>query len=138
VLISEEAQINYILKLIKPLLSLNSSGSQYPRPRFKSLTIKPHPFEAYNAILQSRLRNTVWMGCNSFYREGDKGDGKNHGTFPGPVFLFWWWLRKVDWREWDVDGDEGLLDGKGIGKWAWLGLVTFISAALSVVGYFRG
>ena len=58
--------------------------------------------DRYNDMLQERLEDTVWSQCVSWYRVG--GRGRIASTFPGPLVLFWWWLRKLRWEDYEIDG----------------------------------
>ena len=53
-------------------------------------------------MLQERLQDTVWSQCASWYRVG--GRGRITSTFPGPLVLFWWWLRRVRWEDYEIEG----------------------------------
>ena len=55
-------------------------------------------------MLQERLENSVWSQCASWYRAGARG--RIFGTFPGPVVLLWWWLRKPRWDDYEVKGPD--------------------------------
>jgi hypothetical protein len=57
--------------------------------------------DRYNDMLEERLRDTVWSQCASWYRVGGRG---RIGTFPGPVVLFWWWLRRIRWEDYEIGG----------------------------------
>jgi hypothetical protein len=59
-------------------------------------------------MLQERLKDTVWSQCTSWYRVG--GHGRIASTFPGPLVLFWWWLRRVRWEDYEIEGP-------GAGEW---------------------
>ena len=58
--------------------------------------------DKYNNILQERLQNSVWTQCASWYRAG--AQGRIFSTFPGPLVLLWWWLRKPQWDDFEVEG----------------------------------
>jgi hypothetical protein len=30
--------------------------------------------------------------------------GRIFSVFPGPLVLFWWWLRKVRWEDYEIEG----------------------------------
>jgi hypothetical protein len=82
VIFTEEAQINYSLQLIKPVLDGSVS----------SFEVTAKATDAYNEKLQARLACSVFMHCNSWYRVG--GEGKIVAAFPWPITLFWWWSRR--------------------------------------------
>jgi hypothetical protein len=61
VIFTEEAQINYALQMIKPIM----------QGRVKSFEVKPEASKVYNEEIQSKLRNTVYTSCLSWYRGGE-------------------------------------------------------------------
>ncbi|KAF7359004.1 hypothetical protein MSAN_01241100 [Mycena sanguinolenta] len=83
-------QTGYIMQLIKPILN----GS------ISSVDVKPSATDAYNDVIQARLSRSVFVECTSWYRAG--GDGKVTSTFPGPMFLFGWWVRRPKWEDYNV------------------------------------
>lgn len=91
-------QIKYALQLIQPILS----GS------LSSFEVTSDATESYNDLLQSRLQNSVWTQCDSWYRAGTQG--KIFSTFPGPLAVYWWWLRRPRWNDY-------LLEGTGKKNW---------------------
>jgi hypothetical protein len=58
--------------------------------------------DKYNDMLQERLGNSVWTQCASWYRAG--AQGRIFSTFPGPLVLLWWWLRRPRWDDFEVEG----------------------------------
>ncbi|KAK0229195.1 hypothetical protein EDD85DRAFT_851939 [Armillaria nabsnona] len=90
IIYTEEIQIDYILQLIKPILQGHVS----------SINVTDEATDAYNEKIHARLAESVFVDCASWYRKGS--DGKVSSIFPGPGFLFWWWLRKVDWSHYKV------------------------------------
>jgi hypothetical protein len=58
--------------------------------------------DRYNDMLQKRLEDSAWSVCASWYRVG--GRGRIFSTFPGPLVLFRWWLRKVRWEDYEIEG----------------------------------
>ena len=100
VLFSEESQVPYLLQLLAPL----RAGV------LKSVAPTDAATDRYNAMLQERLEDTVWTQCASWYRVG--GRGRVFSTFPGPLVLFWWWLRRVRWEDYEIDGP-----GPGVKEW---------------------
>ncbi|KIL65745.1 hypothetical protein M378DRAFT_125196 [Amanita muscaria Koide BX008] len=93
VLYSHELQIEYILQLIKPVLDGKAS----------SFDVTSDATNEYNAKIQKRLSNSVFMQCTSWYRSGN--DGKVSNIFPGSGMLMWWWLRKPVWDHYQVSTD---------------------------------
>lgn len=70
----------------------------------KALELTDRACDEYNAWLQERLKSSVWMDCNSYYRQGM--NGKNVSTFPGPVSLFWYMARNPVWSHYIVNPDS--------------------------------
>ncbi|TFK35451.1 hypothetical protein BDQ12DRAFT_688163 [Crucibulum laeve] len=95
VIYSNEVQIDYIIQLIKPILSGD----------ILSLEVRNEPTEEYNDKLQARLSKSVFTSCFSWYRVG--GTGKITNIFPGSGTTFWWWLRKPNWDHYTGIGVEG-------------------------------
>ncbi|KAH8827061.1 hypothetical protein DL96DRAFT_1710212 [Flagelloscypha sp. PMI_526] len=93
VIFSEETQINFILKLAKMVIE----------GKIKSFDVKEETTNRYNTWLQSRLSNSVWTQCTSYYQSATTG--KIVATFPGPVTLFWWMMRKVNPTDWNFVPD---------------------------------
>jgi len=91
---SEEVQINYALQLIEPVI----------RGAASSFEVKTEATNKYNDMIQNRLSRSVFAQCVSWYRTG--GDGKISSLFPGPLILFWWWLRSPVWTDYKVVGAE--------------------------------
>lgn len=92
----EEVQIQYILKLIEPVLQGSAS----------SFAVTSSACNAYNAKIQRTLssKSSVLTQCVSWYRAG--GTGKITSLFPGPVTQFWWWMRKPVWADFEIVGGD--------------------------------
>jgi hypothetical protein len=84
-----------------------------------SFEVTAEATDKYNEVIQSRLSRSIYMQCVSWYRAG--GDGKVTSIFPGPLTLFWWWLRSPVWKDYKAVGAE---------KWAkqrrWAKLRKFV------------
>ncbi|KAJ7221365.1 hypothetical protein GGX14DRAFT_429489 [Mycena pura] len=89
-LFAEEVQVQHILKLIKPIIA----------GHILSLEVTAEATDAYNRKIQSRLAGFIWAKCFSWYRTGNTG--KIHGLFPGPMSLYWWWMRRPNWAHYKV------------------------------------
>ncbi|KAJ7444509.1 hypothetical protein FB451DRAFT_1434419, partial [Mycena latifolia] len=92
--LTEEIQINHIIKFVKPILDGLVS----------TFSVTTRATETYNEIIQARLARSVFVGCVSWYRSG--GEGKVSSIFPGPMFLYQWWMRRPQWADYDVQGTE--------------------------------
>jgi hypothetical protein len=89
---SEESQIPYILQLLAPV----REGA------LTSVVPTDAATDKYNDMLQERLGNSVWTQCALWYRAG--AQGRIFSTFPGPLVLLWWWLRRPRWDNFEVEG----------------------------------
>jgi hypothetical protein len=112
VIFTEEAQINYALKMIKPII----------QGRVKSFEVKSEASKTYNENIQSRLRKTVYTTCLSWYRGGQlfiipfgrslltrfsAGAGHNEkiiATYPGFHAQFWWNTLVPCWEDYTASG----------------------------------
>lgn len=92
VIYSEESQAPHILDLLAPV----RAGV------LTSVSPKDSATDKYNDMLQDRLEDTVWSQCASWYRVGARG--RIFSTFPGPLCELWWWLRKPNWEDFEVEG----------------------------------
>lgn len=99
--------------MIKPILN----------GRVNSFELRPSASQAYNEKIQSKLRNTVFSDCFSWYRGGEfiydpaiqvlqevyfitnfslTGSGHNQkiiGTYPGFHANFWWNTLVPRWED---------------------------------------
>ncbi|KAG8685800.1 hypothetical protein FRC11_010057 [Ceratobasidium sp. 423] len=87
----EELQMNYVLKLFKPVIQ-GKAGSIVPRA---------DSTREFNEWVQSKLKGHVWPSCHSWYR---KGAGKVTAIWPGGNTHLWWSLRKPNWKDYEVVG----------------------------------
>ncbi|KAF9265495.1 FAD/NAD(P)-binding domain-containing protein [Marasmius fiardii PR-910] len=97
VIFSQECQIQMALQLIKPVID----------GRIQSVEITEKANNDYNNWLQSRLDDSVWKECNSYYHDANSSQSKLIATFPGPVTLFWWLTRSIKREDWKVSGATG-------------------------------
>ncbi|KAN0133455.1 FAD/NAD-P-binding domain containing protein [Lactarius tabidus] len=94
VIFSEESQVPHILQLLAPV----RSGV------LTSVAPTDAATDKYNDMLQARLQDSVWTQCASWYRAG--AQGRIFSTFPGPLILLQWWLRKPQWDDFEVQGPD--------------------------------
>ncbi|KAI0000784.1 FAD/NAD-P-binding domain-containing protein [Russula compacta] len=92
VIFSEESQVPYLLQFLEPV----RAGV------LKSVAPTEAATDKYNDMLQDRLENSAWTQCRSWYRVARRG--RIVGTFPGPLVLFWWWLRRIRWEDHETMG----------------------------------
>ncbi|TFY82785.1 hypothetical protein EWM64_g1230 [Hericium alpestre] len=92
VVFSEEVQFDYALQLYEPIISGVLS------------TIEPtvSATDAYNHMIDRRLSASVWSNCTSWYRTG--ATGRIFATFPGPLSMYWWYMRRPNWQHYQVQG----------------------------------
>ncbi|KAK4053089.1 FAD/NAD(P)-binding domain-containing protein [Microbotryomycetes sp. JL201] len=94
VVYSTEAQVNFIVKMIK-------AQTDYGVLSFEC---KTDAEKEYNDWLHAKLDKTVWKGgCESYYKLGDKVIA----TFPGPVTQLTWMLREPKWEDFHQVGGRG-------------------------------
>ncbi|KAF7973421.1 hypothetical protein HWV62_15231 [Athelia sp. TMB] len=93
IIFSNEVQISLATQLMKPLLE----------GKYKAIEVTEAACDEYNDWLQSRLNDSVWTECSSYYRAGM--NGKNFSTFPGPLTLFWKVARNPVWKDFVTDKD---------------------------------
>ncbi|KAJ7255837.1 hypothetical protein B0H12DRAFT_1218728 [Mycena haematopus] len=116
-------QINYILNFVRPLLS----------NLVATFDVTPQATDAYNDILQARLAQSVWVSCHSWYRAG--GEGKVSSIFPGPMFLYAWWMRAPRWGDYNVTPTSGMW-GRKIWREKWLKRMSPSHYFAILVGFF--
>ncbi|KAG7096480.1 hypothetical protein E1B28_003911 [Marasmius oreades] len=123
VIFTEECQIDYMLQMIKPVL----------RGDLKTVEVTDKATARWNDKIQARLRRSVFVDCVSWYRR-DR-DGKVTSIFPGFATVFWWWFRRVNWRDYRVSArDPTQWERKQNQKEQWRGFkkVAVFFAVLSI------
>ncbi|KAJ7494238.1 hypothetical protein B0H11DRAFT_2156124 [Mycena galericulata] len=94
VILTEEIQINYIMKFVKPILDGMVS----------TFDVKTSATDAYNDRIHARLSRSVFVECVSWYRTG--GEGKVSSIFPGTMLLYGWWMRRPQWGDYNVKATD--------------------------------
>ncbi len=90
VLVFTESQIAYIRQAVQTLIAED----------IKYLNVRPEVQNRYNAMLQDRMKHTVWSsGCASWYLSEDGG---NHALFPGFASEYCARVRKFKIEEYDA------------------------------------
>jgi hypothetical protein len=117
VIFSEESQVTYLLQLLEPV----RAGV------LKSVVPTDAATDRYNDMLQERLENSVWSQCASWYRVG--GRGRIFSTFPGPLALLWWWLRKLRWEDHEIKGPGAEAWRRRHARWSYKGLFVKVTMA---------
>ena len=83
-----EAQLEYIQQLLTKLVDA---------PEGTSIGINTPTVKSYNDGIQSELKDYVWNGCSSWYRNED---GKIDSLYPGTAYSFMKRCNKsVDWSQ---------------------------------------
>jgi hypothetical protein len=81
-----ESQVAYILDALHAMT----------RQRLATIAVRPAAQDAYNAVLQRRMRGTIWAtGCGSWYQDAH---GRNTALWPGFTWEFWLRTRRFDAR----------------------------------------
>jgi cation diffusion facilitator CzcD-associated flavoprotein CzcO len=78
-----EAQAAWVAQVVRRLAD---SGQ-------RAFEVRPEVFEAYDREMQDRLRDSVWAGCDNWYRD----DGRITTNWPGVVGEYQQRLAGVDW-----------------------------------------
>ncbi|KAF9533908.1 hypothetical protein CPB83DRAFT_889697 [Crepidotus variabilis] len=104
----EEVEMDYICRLLKPLINGTVS----------SFEVKKEVNEAYNGRLQEKLSRSVHMG-RSWYRTN--GTGRNFAIWPGSGFAYWRRLRVLRWEDYVFRSPSGAIVKLNRASW-WLGL----------------
>ncbi|KAJ3503773.1 hypothetical protein NLJ89_g8287 [Agrocybe chaxingu] len=123
VIFSEEAQINYAMQVIKPVLE----------GKAKSFEITEEATDKYNDWLQKRLKDSVWTECTSYYQANRDDKTRIIATFPGPVALFWWFCRRPKWELFRAVGAQAWQQERKISrakKWGTLTLLLVLVVGL--------
>ncbi len=90
VLVYTEAQIEHVLGAIERL-----------RRGARSVAVRKHVQDRYNAGIQGRMKRMVWHACNSWYRSKD---GSNHALYPGFAAEYAARTRRFDPSDYEVEG----------------------------------
>ncbi|KAF9475842.1 FAD/NAD(P)-binding domain-containing protein [Pholiota conissans] len=126
VIFSQEAQINFALQLVQPVLER----------RAKSFEVTHEATENYNEWLQKRLQTSVWTDCVSYYQAGRNSKTRIIATFPGPASLFWWFCRRPEWNLFHAQSAEAWDRERRLSKfvkWSLLTVVMSLAVGLGLV-----
>ena len=61
----------------------------------RSFEVRPEAADAYDREMQDRLRDSVWAGCDNWYRDG----GRITTNWPGLVGEYRDRLASVEWAD---------------------------------------
>lgn len=142
VIYTVECQINYVLRLIEPILKTTGSGpSLLSSPTITSVDVKAPAAMHDSQWIQEKLKKLVWSsGCTSWAL--DPKTGLNIAMYPQYQFVFW--LRSVFIPSEDFDyeyRDERGLNKKQIAIGGWKVLrqsISTLAVLVLVVGGFGG
>ncbi|KAF9254290.1 FAD/NAD(P)-binding domain-containing protein [Marasmius fiardii PR-910] len=90
----EENHVHYILKLIEAVI----------KGDITTVEVTNGATERYQERIESRLQQSVFVDCQSWYRTKDTG--RVGAIFPGSAMMFWWWFRKVNWEDYELVGKK--------------------------------
>uniref|UniRef100_A0A6B2L351 Flavin-containing monooxygenase n=1 Tax=Arcella intermedia TaxID=1963864 RepID=A0A6B2L351_9EUKA len=81
-----ECQVDFIMKVIEYQMTHDK----------QSVTVKEHAALNWTNSIPSRLANSVWTACSSYYK--DKS-GLNFTIYPGYTFTYWGELLLANWNK---------------------------------------
>jgi hypothetical protein len=132
-----ECQINFTLRVIKPILTALKAGrSSLPVAGQKTdiVKLKPNAEQVDIDTVQDRLKHLIWSsGCTSWAL--DLRTGRNVTMYPD--FQTKYWLRSifVSWRDFEFSTSKPIatalaLKSVGVGSW------VAVSTSVAVAAYF--
>jgi cation diffusion facilitator CzcD-associated flavoprotein CzcO len=141
VIYTVECQINFVLRLIEPILkSLHNPrrGLLAPKTEITAVDVKPESAMKDSNWMQAKLKKLVWSsGCTSWAL--DPNTGMNIAMYPQFQYMFW--LRSVfiptrDFVYGVFDGRKGVKKERSLMVGGWKGLQQFFGTVfmLSVLG----
>jgi cation diffusion facilitator CzcD-associated flavoprotein CzcO len=142
VIYTVECQINFVLRLIAPILESTQALSRAllaPTQAVEAVDVKPEVAAAHSSWIQSKLQKLVWSsGCTSWAL--DPKTGVNIAMYPEYQFLFWWrsiFIPAKDFVYDVVDARQGKHNRKSISIGGWKGFQQVLSTAV-VMGMMGG
>ncbi|KAK4507518.1 hypothetical protein PRZ48_001253 [Zasmidium cellare] len=139
VIYTVECQINYVLRLIEPILkTTHQSRSLLQSPKITSVDVKQPSAIRDSNWMQAKLRKLVWSsGCTSWAL--DPKTGVNIAMYPEYQFFFW--LRSVFIPSKDFEyeyKDKNGLRKTSLVVGGWKGVRQFIGTLFTVVALAGG
>ncbi|KAK4983124.1 hypothetical protein LTR50_007409 [Elasticomyces elasticus] len=142
VIYTVECQINFILRLIEPILkslhprqSLLSSINpiKFPSAPSTAVAVKPSAAARHSNWMQEKLSQLVWAsGCTSWALDPDTGI--NIMMYPEYQFWFWWRSVFIPAEDFEfVNGRDGSKEHRVIGGWRTVKRIVFGTGALGLV-----
>ena len=141
VIYTVECQINFVLRLIQPVLKSLQSPRRGPQSSqdIEAVDVKPEVAVAHSNWLQTKLRKLVWSsGCTSWAL--DPKTGMNIAMYPEYQFWFWWRSIFIPSRDfvYDIfDPSTGIHQRKSLTIGGYKGIQQFVSTA-AVMGLLAG
>lgn len=139
VIYTVECQINFVLRLIEPILnSTHTTRSLLRSPEITSVDVKQSSAIRDSSWMQSKLKKLVWAsGCTSWAL--DPKTGVNIAMYPQYQFMFW--LRSVfipsNDFEYEFRDDPGLKKtNRVIGGWK--GVRKFVGTMFTMLALAGG
>ena len=141
VIYTVECQINFVLRLIEPILeSLHapSRGLLAPTTHTEAVDVKSASAMRDSSWMQAKLKKLVWAsGCTSWAL--DPKTGLNIAMYPEYQYWFWWRSVFITFNDFEykiVDGEKHE-QYKSLMIGGWKGVQRFLSTAL-VMGALAG
>jgi len=128
---THEVAVDYIAQLLAPLLR-PTPGSD---ARALTLRVPLAEYRAFNAKQSSALAAgaVAAAACPPSWFRADGGTGANFSTWPGSIYGFWWTMRRVHWKEYEVSDEKGTVVNVGGGRWGSVfGMLVGVGAAVGV------
>lgn len=121
VILATENQVEYALKMIKPILNGDAD----------SVEVKKSAEMAYTTDLQRALKDTIWQkgGCNSWYKGAD---GWNSTVYPYTQYWFGYMCMFPNWKDWDIK-----YTSQGLMKKRLIALLKYAAYAMLLTGAFK-
>lgn len=137
VIYTVECQINFVLRLITPVLqSLHSQKKSLikaPSKEIAAVDVRPESAAQHISWLQGKLSKLVWSsGCTSWAL--DPKTGLNIAMYPEYQFIFWWrsvFIPKQDFS-YEVIDKDGKHVSKSMTMGGWKSVQNFLTTSLVV------
>jgi len=118
VIYTVECQINFILRLIEPLIK-SKQGSRsllISQPKTNIVDVKSEAAKNDSTWMQKELRKLVWAsGCTNWAL--DPKTGMNIAMYPGYQFTFWWRSVFIPGKDFEYVDEKGQHKSFTVGGW---------------------
>jgi len=118
VIYTVECQINFVLRLIEPLIkSKQGSRSLFMSPhKMNQVDVKFEAAKSDSTWMQKELRKLVWSsGCTNWAL--DPTTGMNIAMYPGYQFMFWWRSVFIPGNDFEYADEKGQHKSLTVGGW---------------------